>query len=48
VEIRTKRLTGNFPQGYSHLAFTQTVLLLETVYNWSDADKVKNGGGVKT
>lgn len=37
VEIKTKRLTGNFPQGYSHLAFIQTALLLETNYNWSDA-----------
>ena len=39
VEIATRRLTGNFPQGYSHLAFVQTVLLLETAYNWSDAFK---------
>lgn len=37
IEISTKRLTGNFPQGYSHLAFIQTALLLETDYNWSDA-----------
>ncbi|MDD4202153.1 MAG: glycoside hydrolase family 15 protein [Candidatus Omnitrophica bacterium] len=36
VEIATKRMTGNFPQGYSHLAFVQTVLLLETEYNWRD------------
>lgn len=36
VEIETMRLTGNFPQGYSHLAFIQTALLLETEYNWSD------------
>ena len=36
VEISTGRLTGNFPQGYSHLAFIQTALLLETDYNWSD------------
>jgi GH15 family glucan-1,4-alpha-glucosidase len=40
VEISTKRLTGNFPQGYSHLAFIQTVLLLETDYNWSGAFKI--------
>ena len=39
VEIKTKRMTGNFPQGYSHLALIQTVLLLETDYNWSDAFK---------
>jgi len=39
IEISTKRLTGNFPQGYSHLAFIQTALLFETEYNWSDAFK---------
>jgi len=42
IEITTRRLTGNFPQGYSHLAFIQTVLLLETDYNWSDVSGVKN------
>ncbi len=42
VEISTGRLTGNFPQGYSHLAFIQTALLLETDYNWSDAASLKN------
>ncbi len=36
VEITTKRLTGNFPQGYSHLAYIQSALLLETEYEWSD------------
>ncbi len=41
VEIATRRLTGNFPQGYSHLAFIQSVLVLETDYNWSDAFKTK-------
>ncbi|MCA9409505.1 MAG: glycoside hydrolase family 15 protein, partial [Candidatus Omnitrophica bacterium] len=40
VEIASKRLTGNFPQGYSHLAYIQTILLLETDYNWSDAFKI--------
>ncbi len=39
VEIATKRLIGNFPQGYSHLAYIQTILLLETDYDWSDASK---------
>ena len=39
VEPVTGRLTGNFPQGYSHLAFIQTVFLLETQYDWSDASK---------
>ena len=44
VEVSTRRLTGNFPQGYSHLAFIQTALLLETDYNWSDAfSKSQNG-----
>lgn len=36
IEITTGRLTGNFPQGYSHLAFIQTIFLLETQYDWSD------------
>lgn len=35
IETKTNRLTGNFPQGYSHLAFIQTVFLLETDYDWS-------------
>lgn len=48
IEVSTKRLTGNFPQGYSHLAFIQTALLLETDYNWGDAFTLNengNGGG---
>jgi len=46
VEVSTRRLTGNFPQGYSHLAFIQTALLLETDYNWSDAfSTAENGAG---
>ncbi|MFH1479387.1 MAG: glycoside hydrolase family 15 protein [Candidatus Omnitrophota bacterium] len=36
IETSSGRLTGNFPQGYSHLALIQTALLLETSYNWSD------------
>ena len=43
IEPVSKRLTGNFPQGYSHLALIQTVLLLETQYNWGDAPYAKNG-----
>ena len=39
VETDTGRLTGNFPQGYSHMAFIQTIFLLETQYNWSDNAK---------
>ena len=42
VEIGTRRLTGNFPQGYSHLALIQTILLLETNYNWSDTSLIRN------
>ncbi|MBP7088650.1 MAG: glycoside hydrolase family 15 protein [Candidatus Omnitrophica bacterium] len=42
VEIKSHRLTGNFPQGYSHLALIQTILLLETNYNWSDASVIQN------
>jgi len=44
IEVATKRLTGNFPQGYSHLAFIQTALLLETDYNWSDAFALRGNG----
>ncbi|MBN2591515.1 MAG: glycoside hydrolase family 15 protein [Sedimentisphaerales bacterium] len=40
IEIDTRRLTGNFPQGYSHLALIQTILLLETNYNWSNASEI--------
>jgi GH15 family glucan-1,4-alpha-glucosidase len=40
IEIDTRRLTGNFPQGYSHLAFLQTVFLLETDYDWTSVPKL--------
>ncbi len=39
IETASGRLTGNFPQGYSHLALIQTIFLLETQYDWSDAAK---------
>ncbi len=39
VDPKTRQLCGNFPQGYSHLAFIQTIFLLETQYDWSDAGK---------
>lgn len=41
VDISNGRLTGNFPQGYSHLAHIQTIFLLETDYDWSDVSKVR-------
>ena len=34
LEPSTGRQTGNFPQGYSHMAFIQSALLLETDYDW--------------
>lgn len=39
VEVESGRLTGNFPQGYSHLALIQTILLLRTEYDWSDTQE---------
>ena len=42
IEIESKRMTGNFPQGYSHLAYIQTALLLETDYTWSDASAIQS------
>lgn len=42
IEISTGRLTGNFPQGYSHLALMQTILLFETEYDWSDSQETGN------
>lgn len=41
IEIASGRLTGNFPQGYSHLAHIQTILLLETDYDWGDLSKMQ-------
>lgn len=31
--------TGNFPQGYSHMAFIQSVLLLGTDYSWGISEQ---------
>jgi len=41
IELKSGRLTGNFPQGYSHLAHIQTLLLFETEYNWTDVTKAR-------
>lgn len=38
IEVHSGRLTGNFPQAYSHLALIQSAFVLETDYNWLDKD----------
>jgi GH15 family glucan-1,4-alpha-glucosidase len=38
IEVYTGRLTGNFPQAYSHLALAQSAFTLETEYTWLDED----------
>ncbi len=38
----TGEQTGNFPQGYSHMAFIQSALLLETDYQWGPRENVKS------
>ncbi len=38
IEVYSGRLTGNFPQAYSHLALIQSAFTLETSYNWLDED----------
>lgn len=34
IQPSTGRQVGNFPQGYSHMAFIQSAMLLETEYEW--------------
>lgn len=38
IDALSGRLTGNFPQAYSHLSLIQSAFLLETEYNWLDKD----------
>jgi GH15 family glucan-1,4-alpha-glucosidase len=33
IDFKTKRLLGNFPQAYSHLALIETAINLSTVTN---------------
>ena len=42
----TKRLLGNFPQGYSHLALIDTAMTLSDVTSWSaQSDYIKSSTG---
>jgi GH15 family glucan-1,4-alpha-glucosidase len=38
ITVYAGRLTGNFPQTYSHLALIRSAFTLETEYNWLDED----------
>ncbi|MCJ7582249.1 MAG: glycoside hydrolase family 15 protein [Candidatus Aminicenantes bacterium] len=42
IDFKTKRLLGNFPQGYSHIALIDTALTLSESPNWfTEADDFK-------
>ncbi len=34
IDFETKRLLGNFPQGYSHIALIDTALTISDSPNW--------------
>jgi len=38
IDIKTKRLLGNFPQGYSHLALIDTAMTLSEIPEWFDRE----------
>ncbi len=48
IEPSTGRLTGNFPQGYSHLALIQSAFLMATNYRWNSGGLLPSHGRMKT